>query len=157
DSDRLVPLNSGSCPEESRMISRIRPSSAASVALAILTGIFHFACGESDSGHAESAGGTGSTNATTGANSSSNASTGASSGTATGSGDGGPCGNGATVLFATVKPIFAQNCALGGCHDAATARGALDLQTDPYTSLVGRPTDMCATKSYVTPCDVARS
>lgn len=56
-----------------------------------------------------------------------------------------------------VEPVLTSSCALSGCHDAATATGGLDLETDALTAMVGVESANYAGQVYVVAGDSASS
>jgi hypothetical protein len=56
-----------------------------------------------------------------------------------------------------VEPVLQASCAVGGCHDAATATGGLDLETDALTAMVGVESANYAGQAYVVAGDASSS
>jgi len=61
----------------------------------------------------------------------------------------------ATVSFvADVQPIFTQNCAIAGCHDATTSALGLNLEAGvAFDNIVAVPSQEVPTQPYITPGD----
>jgi len=61
-------------------------------------------------------------------------------------------------LSANVQPIFSVNCAVSGCHNAATATQGLSLESnDAHANIVDRPSSEMQSLDRIEPGDPANS